>query len=193
MFKKGAKYVCLEKSFFSLDNFKIIPIRYEDRLEIMNWRNEQIYHLRQDKPLTIEDQDHYFDDVIANLFNQERPRQILFSFLENDICIGYGGLVHINWIDKNAEISFVMNTKLQKDNFKKYWSNYLRLIEIVAFNELNLYKIYTYAFDLRPHLYEVIETEGYQKEAVLKNHCFFDGKFIDVVIHSKFINAKSYN
>ncbi|QDW18882.1 GNAT family N-acetyltransferase [Flavobacterium sp. KBS0721] len=182
-------YKVLNKQVYSQGDFSIVPIRYEDRFEIMKWRNEQIYHLRQDKPLTIEDQDKYFSEVVARLFELEKPNQILFSFLKNEVCIGYGGLVHINWIDLNAEISFVIDTQSQKDNFKKYWSIYLKMIEDVAFNELNFHKIYTYAFDLRPHLYEVIEKEGYHKEAVLKNHCFFNGKFIDVVIHSKFKNV----
>lgn len=161
-------YKVLNKQVYSQGDFSIVPIRYEDRFEIMKWRNEQIYHLRQDKPLTIEDQDKYFSEVVARLFELEKPNQILFSFLKNEVCIGYGGLVHINWIDLNAEISFVIDTQSQKDNFKKYWSIYLKMIEDVAFNELNFHKIYTYAFDLRPHLYEVIEKEGYHKEAVLK-------------------------
>jgi len=141
--------------------------------------------LRQNKPLTTEDQDKYFNEVVAKLFEQEQPGQILFSYLEQDKCIGYGGLVHINWVDKNAEVSFIMDTGKEKNEFHKHWSIYLDLIEKVAFNHLNLHKIYTYAFDLRPHLYEVLENNAYNKEAVIKGHAFFEGKFIDVIIHSK--------
>lgn len=170
-------------------NYSIVPIRYEDRFDIMNWRNEQIYHLRQEKPLTIENQENYFNSIISQLFDQEKPNQILFSFLEKDICIGYGGLVHINWIDKNAEISFIMNTKLEESKFALIWLNYLKLIEQMAFDELKLHKIYTYAFDLRPHLYDVLLRANYREDARLKEHCLFDGNYIDVIIHSK-INTK---
>jgi RimJ/RimL family protein N-acetyltransferase len=93
-------------------------------------------------------------------------------------------LVHINWIDSNAEISFIINTKLEKKEFHKHWGIYLDLIEQVAFGELKLHKLFTYAFDLRPHLYEAIEAKGYEKEAVLKEHCFFK-EYKNVVIHSK--------
>jgi RimJ/RimL family protein N-acetyltransferase len=178
-------YKVLNKQVYSQGDFSIVPIRYEDRLDIMNWRNEQIYHLRQDKLLTIESQEHYFDNIIAGLFDQEKPNQILLSFLENDKCIGYGGLVHINWIDMNAEISFIMDTVLEKEYFESHWLTYLGLIEKLAFEELNLHKIYIYAFDLRPHLYEAVEKASFIKEAVLKEHCKFQEKFIDVVIHSK--------
>jgi RimJ/RimL family protein N-acetyltransferase len=183
-------YKVLDKQVFESGSFKIVPVRLDDRIEIMKWRNEQIYHLRQNKPLTIEDQNYYFKHVVNNLFGQEYPNQILFSYLENEICIGYGGLVHINWIDKNAEISFIMNTSLEKDNFAKHWSHYLELIENVAFAELKLHKISTYAFDLRPHLYPVLEKCGYKKEAVLKNHCLFNGKYVDIIIHFKFNNKE---
>jgi RimJ/RimL family protein N-acetyltransferase len=179
------KYKVLHKQEFSVGHFAIVPIRLEDRMAIMKWRNEQIYHLRQNKPLTAEDQENYFNQVVSSLFEQELPNQILFSFLENGVCIGYGGLVHLNWIDKNAEISFIMDTSLEKERFHEIWSVYLGLIEQVAFQDLNLHKIYTYAFDLRPHLYMVLEDCNFFKDAILKEHCFFDNKFIDVIIHSK--------
>lgn len=179
------KYKILNKNIFSKGEYKIIPIRFEDRFDVKKWRNEQIYHLRQDKPLSDKDQDDYFYNVVTKIFNQDEPNQILFSYLKNNLCIGYGGLVHINWIDKNAEISFVMKTEEQKTNFEHHWHFYLELIEKVAFEELNLHKLFVYAFDLRPDLYVAIEKSGYKKEARLKEHCFFEGKYIDVIIHSK--------
>jgi RimJ/RimL family protein N-acetyltransferase len=178
-------YKALNKQVYSEDIYSIVPIRFEDRMDIMKWRNEQIYHLRQSQPLTIQDQDNYFNTIINQLFDAEKPNQLLFSYLENDKCIGYGGLVHINWIDKNAEISFVMNTKLEKDMFKFHWGIFLQLLENIAFYELNFHKIYTYAFDLRQHLYPVLEASGFHEEARLKEHCCFDGKYLDVVINSK--------
>ncbi|WP_375580227.1 GNAT family N-acetyltransferase [Marivirga tractuosa] len=179
-------YKVLSQQKFESDGYAIAPIRMEDRYAIMQWRNEQIYHLRQDRPLTKEGQDNYFNEVIAKLFDQEQPGQILFSYLKDGQCIGYGGLVHINWTDKNAEISFVMETSLEKEHFEFHWSTYLALIEEVAFKELGLHKIYTYAFDLRPRLYTALSERDFKKEAVLKGHARFNNEFIDVLIHSKF-------
>lgn len=183
-----SKYKILKQQVFGSYRYKIVPIRYEDRFLIMKWRNDQIYHLRQAEPLTETNQENYFNNVVAKLFEQEKPDQILFSYLENDVCIGYGGLVHINWLDHNAEISFVIKTELEAREFDKHWGIYLDLIERVAFNELRLHKLFTYAFDLRPYLYEAIEVKGYKKEAVLKEHCLFNGEYIDVVIHSKLLS-----
>lgn len=178
-------YKVLSKQVFKNRSYKLVPIRLEDSLKIMNWRNEQLYHLRQEKLLTIENQQHYFKHVVAKLFDQEKPNQILFSFLENGKCIGYGGLTHINWIDKNAEVSFIMKTSLEKERFDEIWSEFLILLENVAFNVLSFHKIFTFAFDLRPHLYLVLEKGGFYKESILREHCFFANKYLDVIIHSK--------
>jgi len=178
-------YKILSKQKFIQGVFSLVPIRMEDRYDIMKWRNEQIYHLRQSKPLTKEEQDCYFNTVIKQLFVSDKPDQLLFSFLKSNQCIGYGGLVHINWVDKNAEVSFIMDTQLERNEFHKYWGIFLDLLYQIAFEELNLHKIYTYAFDLRPNLYEAVEAKGFVKEAVLREHCLFNGKFINVVIHSK--------
>jgi len=182
-------YKILNKQIFSKGQYQIVPIRYKDRLDILKWRNEQIFHLRQAKPLTIEDQENYFSTTVSQLFEQELPNQLLFSYLENGICIGYGGLVHINWIDKNAEISFIMNTELEKENFQFHWKTFLGLIEELAFQELKFHKIFTYAFDLRPYLYAALESCGFNKEATLNEHCLFDGQYKDVIIHSKINKA----
>lgn len=178
-------YKILEHQEFSNADYQLVPIRFEDRYLIMQWRNEQIYHLRQADPLTKEKQDAYFEIIVAKLFDHEQPDQILFSFLKDKECIGYGGLVHINWLDKNAELSFIMNTELEKKNFEKYWLIYLRMIEEVGFNSLKLQKLYVFAFDLRPHLYQALEKGKYFLDAKLKNHCFCNGEFKDVIIYSK--------
>ncbi len=178
------EYKCLNKQLFSNGRFALVPIRLEDRYDIMKWRNEQIYHLRQAKPLTQEDQDAYFENVVAKLFDQEQPNQILFSFLEDGVCIGYGGLVHINWIDKNAEVSFIMNTELEKQHFSKLWISYASLLRQIAFIELGLHKLYVYAFDLRPHLYAALEQADYFLDARLNEHCVYNGAYKDVVIYS---------
>lgn len=184
------KAITIQTQFYGI--YSIVPLRSIDRYKIMKWRNEQIYHLRQNKLLTKEDQDEYFVKVIAKEFNQEKPSQILFSFLRENECIGYGGLVHINYKDANAEISFLMETSLEEKFFENLWVVYLSLIEKVAFEEMKLHKIFTYAFDIRPHLYVALLQAGFYKDAQLKEHCSFEQKYIDVIIHSKINKNVSY-
>jgi RimJ/RimL family protein N-acetyltransferase len=179
-------YHCLSTQIFRDGDFFIVPIRTIDRYSIMQWRNEQLYHLRQSKPLTKADQDHYFNNVIKPQFSEVNPNQILFSFLENDQCIGYGGLVHIDWESKNAEISFILKTSLEKVLFTELWNNYLNMIEKVAFKELKFRKIYVYAFDLRPALYKILKQNNFMEEARLKDQKLVENnRYVDVLIYSK--------
>ena len=59
-----------------------------------------------------------FNNVNKSYLKKTQTNSV-FLFKKNN-CIGYGGLVHINWIDKNAEISFIMNTELEMDIFLKF-------------------------------------------------------------------------
>ncbi len=181
-------YKCLQVNVFSEGVYYIVPIRDEDRYEILNWRNTQIDILRQKSPLTNEQQDNYFKTTVAQLFEKEQPNQILWSFLENDQLIGYGGLVHIDWEAKHAEISFLLNNEHNSDSmvFKRDWEAYLKLITKVAFNELQFQKIHTYAYDIRDYYFEVMYSQGFEKEARLKNHILIKGQLTDILILSKF-------
>lgn len=180
------EYKCLSKQLYSFNEYQIVPIRDDDKYKIMKWRNDQLYHLRQSQPLTTESQDEYFKNVIEKLFEKDYPDQLLFSYLENGTCIGYGGLVHINWIDRNAEISFLIDSKLEETGFKFHWGVFLRLIESVAFTGMNFKKIYTYAYNIRPQLFEVLNGNSYINEADLKEHALVNGVYFSVLIHSKF-------
>lgn len=175
--------VLKDKNIYTFNEFTLLPIRFEDRYLIMKWRNEQIYHLRQKKPITRKNQDDYFTKEIFPLFNQKNPNQILFSFLRKNILIGYGGLVHINWQKKKAEISFVMNTSLENKNFIDFWDIFLKLIEKVSL-ELNcIEELYTFAFDLRPNIYKVLKKNNFQ---FVRNELYNkSGELIRVKVHSK--------
>ena len=178
------KYKCLNNQIFTIKEYRLVPIRYEDRYLIMKWRNEQIYHLRQKHPITSVEQEFYFENILNKQFDLDKPDQILFSLLKKNMCIGYGGLVHLNWIDKNAEVSFVMDTTQEDKKFVSTWSLFLIFIKRIAFKELDLHKIYTYAFDLRPKLYEALSRNGFILEGRLMDHCIINSKFHDVLYHS---------
>ena len=57
-------YFALKKQNFQFDIYKLTQIRFKDRCQIMKWRNEQLYHLRQLKPLIKSEQDNYFNNVV---------------------------------------------------------------------------------------------------------------------------------
>lgn len=181
-------YECLSNQIFELGDYKLIPIRFDDRYQILKWRNDQIFHLRQEVPLTKTDQDFYFKNVIEKQFGQKRPSQILFSFFKKNECVGYGGLVHINWKLKTAEISFLINTELEKEYFEIFWEVFLKIIQEVGFKELGFIKLYTFSYCLRPRLYKILNKLKFDKERVLENFKRIDNQLYDARIDVKYSN-----
>ena len=186
-------YKNINSNSFNNGMYSLVPIRDEDKYDIMNWRNNQLDILRQETILSIEQQEHYFKTVVDKLFDIEEPKQLLFSFLENNKLIGYGGLVHIDWEIKTAEISFLTETSrnINADMFISDWVNYLSILKKVANDYLNFKSIYTYAFDLRPNLYIALQEAGFTEINRHKNHIQIDDKKVDVVIHSIDLNPIS--
>ena len=186
--RQNRAYLCLSKQIYTCGSYTLVPLRHHDQEPIRVWRNEQITILRQKKPLTQPEQAAYYSTVVAKLFEIEQPNQLLFSFLLNNVLIGYGGLVHISWEDKNAEISFLLETKRNENSnlFKHEWGIYLQMLKEIAFEQLHFQKIYTYAYDIRPHLIDMLLDNGFVQEARLHNHVFIENKFCDVLIHAFF-------
>ncbi len=179
-------YFLFKQSEIVFERWKLVPIRDQDKYSIMNWRNEQIEVLRQKSPLTKEGQERYFQTVVDALFKVETPDQLLFSFLEDDVLVGYGGLVHIDWASRNGEISFLTETKraTAPEQLKKDWVVYLRMLKTLVDANLGFAKIYTYAYDLRPMLFEALKESAFVEEARLKRHIHVGDRLVDVLIHS---------
>ncbi len=184
------KYKKIQGATFNHGEYTLVPIRDQDKYDILKWRNEQIEILRQEKPLTQIDQEEYFKNVVDRLFEQDFPSQFLFSFLENSKLIGYGGLVHIDWIKKTAEISFLTETSRNttKELFVNDWKEFLVLLKQIAGEYLNFSLIYTFAYDIRPALYIALHASGFSETKRIKNEVKIGSKFHDVVIHSYFMD-----
>ena len=176
------------KSKKIISNLELITIREEDIQKVRNWRNQQKIILRQDKNITKKEQEIYFNTIIKPTFNQKNPEMILFSLLMKGKCIGYGGLVHINWKSKRGEISFLTDTKRTKSNYNmsQDFGNFLELILDVGFNNLKLNKITTETFEFRKNIIKILEDRGFKEEGILKNHIKKNGKYHNSFLHCIF-------
>lgn len=184
-------YRCLNTNKFEYGDYKITPVRKKDILKIKDWRNIQIDILRQKELLTNKKQIEYFNKVVFPLFGKDKPSQIIFSFFKNEELIGYGGLVHINWEDRRAEVSFLLNPERLKNKtqYKKDFSAFLKFMKHVAYIELNFNRLYTETFDIRKHHIRVLVENRFYPEGRMKQHVLIRNKFIDSLIHG---NLKEY-
>lgn len=177
------KYKCLPlERYKGKEEYAIIPIRKQDMESIRQWRNKQLSILRQKEPVSAEEQKDYFEQVIAPSFNQDHPPLILFSVLYQDRCIGYGGLVHIDWQAKKAEVSFLVNPEHSPYYFSAF-THFLSLIRTVAMESLNMHRLFTETYAFRTEHIAILEQMGFQLEGRLREHIFKEGLWHDALIH----------
>jgi len=179
------KYSFLHCNSYSQKNYTITPLRNEDIYLIKQWRNEQINILRQESPITDIQQKVFFQKLLKNSFYIENPNEILFSFLHNDICIGYGGLVYIDWKSKSGEISFINETKRASDTLTYYddFTNFIYLLFKIAFFELEFNKLTTETYGIRKNTLKILTELGFKLKNIKKNSILIDDKKYDSFFH----------
>lgn len=179
------KYACLINQKYELNKYSLVPLREQDVFQIKKWRNEQMDILRQSKPLTDEEQLIYYKEKILPQFSVMTPEQILFSYLKEGVLIGYGGLTNIDWQSKKAEISFLLETSRTNDHqlHIREFRTFLTLVKTIAFDDLDLNRLYAETYDMRPHHVAALEECGFQFEGRMRQHAFKNGKYIDSLIH----------
>ncbi|VBB05513.1 atp-grasp fold duf201-type [Lucifera butyrica] len=178
-------YKCLKQNHYTYQNYQLLPIRDEDIMLIKDWRNAQIAVLRQKEPLTEEAQRQYFAKVVWPSLAEEWPPQVLFSFLKDNTCIGYGGIVHINWEDKRGEVSFLLNPERVKNRrvYREDFLAYLHLLKEVAYQDLQFNRLTGETFDLRPFHVSILEEAGFRLEGRMKRHIYHNGTYVDSLVH----------
>lgn len=186
-------YRVLNKNIFNYNSYSVIPYRDEDKLKIKEWRNNQMDVLRQKQLLSDTDQINYYNNYVVPSFSQEQPRIILFSFLENNACIGYGGLTNIDWESKRVELSFLVDhhRAAKKELYEKDFSAFITLMKKVVFDELKFNRIFTETYDIRPLHINILEKNGFKTEGRMREHIFINGNYTDSLIHG-FIKKDIY-
>jgi RimJ/RimL family protein N-acetyltransferase len=179
------KYKCLPREKITLGNYSIETVQDDDIESIRSWRNSQMDVLRQTKPISVEEQSNYFQHVIWPSLTDPNPGNILFRYLKDEKLIGYGGLVHITWKHKRAEVSFLLDPSLaaDKDTYANCYSNFLSLLKELSFEDLGFKRLFTETFAIRKHHISILESNGFRVEGVLKNHVYMDEKPVDSIIH----------
>lgn len=152
---------------------------------IRQWRNAQMDVLRQNTVITPEAQQRYFAEHVWPGKTSPQPRQILLAIERHGQLIGYGGLVHIAWAYRRAEISFLLEPRLERDTpvLADCFNRFLRLLQTLAFEDLQLQRLTTETYAHRPVHIQALESVGHRLEGRLKDHVVVDGKPCDALVH----------
>lgn len=154
---------------------------------LMRIRNQQTRVLRQNKPLTMENQLEWYQGTVLESQNSEKPTTKQFMIYDDQTCLGYGGLCYIDYTNQRAELSFLLDPEITQENTQYYseiLKDFVKLIVEVAFQELGLHRIYAETYQYREAHLKAIEEAGFVYEGRLREHFQKDGQLHDSLIHS---------
>jgi RimJ/RimL family protein N-acetyltransferase len=179
------KYACLRHQRFVNGIYSIRPVDDAHIEPIRVWRNEQITVLRQKDIISAQQQRDYYETKIWPAMTLPEPDNILMAFFERSRLIGYGGLVHIAWEHRRAELSFLLDTTLMEKSsvFRKLHQVFLNLIRLLAFEDLVLNRLYTETYSFRSDMIASLEHFGFQYEGEMRQHVRVNGSYVNSVIH----------
>lgn len=160
-------------------------VQKHDIEAIRQWRNAQMDVLRQSTLLTPEFQQRYYEEHVWPGKIALQPTQILLAIEVSGELVGYGGLVHISWEYRRAEISFLLMPSLERNNIKlaEFFTRFLNLLQKLAFEDLKLKRLTTETYAYRVVHIQALETAGHQLEGRLKNHVIVDDQPCDSLVH----------
>lgn len=178
-------YLILQKEKYAAGDFVATAIDASYIQQIREWRNQQLHILRQNQPVSPEEQVTYFNTHVFSELGSKQPSQVLFNYFYKGDFIGYGGIVHISYTDLTGEISFLLGPEQNSSFYETAFLHFLQLMDEVAFADLKLEKLFTETFDTRIENVSVLERAGYTREGVLHSHKVINGKRSDVYLHGK--------
>jgi len=179
------RYICLAKQSFQVKEREIRPVQDTDIEAIRLWRNAQINVLRQNRPITMEEQVAYYEQQIWPTMTQPQPENLLVAYLKERQLIGYGGLVHIQWEHRRAEVSFLVDPNRAGNDiiYHEDYLIFLMLLKQLAFNDLGFNRIFAETYAIRHTHIAVLEAAGFRFEGAMKQHVIINSQPVDSILH----------
>lgn len=178
-------YRCLPFNEMADDTCSLRAVQPKDIEAIRQWRNAQMDVLRQAEPISVEAQRAYFARAVWPAMEEAEPANLLLAFSEGEQLIGYGGLVHVSWPHRRAEVSFLLRPDLaaNEGSYCSLFGAYLGLIKRLAFEGLGMNRLWTETYAFRDAHIATLEAAGFRPEGRMREHVVIDGRSTDSLIH----------
>ena len=158
---------------------------HNDLPHLLEWRNAQQSILRQQQPLSWENQIGWWTDSVAPSYVAEQPQIMLLALDRGQGISSYGGLTNIDWLNLRAEVSFLAETSLAKDaaRYSTELHESLRMYASLAFKSLRLQRLFTETWAYRNQHIQHLEDFGFRPEGRMRQHVIKEGRPVDAIIH----------
>ncbi|MCD6558919.1 MAG: GNAT family N-acetyltransferase [Palaeococcus sp.] len=168
------------KPFLEGKNIYLREVRVTDVNEnYYKWMNdEEVTRFLESRfyPQAREKIEEYVRSINSN------PNYIFLAIIEkkSDKHIGNIKLGPINWIHRHAEVGLIIGEKTAWG--KGYATEAIKLVTDYAFKKLNLHKLTASCYKDNVGSQKAFKKNGYVVEGIRKAHCFYDGKYTDIIL-----------
>lgn len=128
--------------------------------------------------VSLEAEENWLQDRVAY---SNREVNLIICLKRNNQPIGMVSVRDIDWINRKGHLTGIFIGEHEHQD-KGYGTAALRLMLDHCFLDLNLNKIFTHILDNNLASLRVFENCGFNREGLLQQNAFKDGKFKDVIL-----------
>lgn len=156
------------------------PVERDDLPRFVDWFGDpEVYrYLSHALPFSMAQEERWFE----RLQEQLEKRQVVMLNIEttDGTHIGTISLSSINWTDRHAELGIAIG---EKDHWGQgYGSDAIRTLLRVAFDDMNLHRIFLHVHVDNARGIRCYQKVGFQKEGTLREAVFRGGSYHDEIV-----------
>jgi RimJ/RimL family protein N-acetyltransferase len=107
---------------------------------------------------------------------------LAIALRESDKLIGGTGLHDLDWTNRHSGFGIFIGDK--EEWGKGYGTQATQLVIDFAFARLNLHRVWLHVYEYNERGIRAYEKVGFQKEGILRQSRYFDGKYWDTIVMS---------
>jgi RimJ/RimL family protein N-acetyltransferase len=161
---------------------RLRPIERDDLPVYVEWFSdpEVRRYLGLYLPFSLAQEERWFEQHLE----QVEKQKVVMLAIETDegAHIGNVSLMDINWKERHAELGIVIGDKAYWD--QGYGSDAIQTMLRLAFEEMNLHRVFLRVHDDHARGIRCYEKVGFQKEGALRESVFREGAYHDMLLMS---------
>lgn len=167
-----------EKAYLSGKNVYLRPLEPEDAAELKRFLTDPAVArtLQVWRPLTLERE----RDFITRTNASETDIVLGIARHSDDRLLGVTGLHGIEWRDRHAQFGIFIGEPAEWG--KGYGTEATELVSKLAFERLDLQRLWLLVYDMNERGVRAYERAGYVREGVLREHVYRDGARHDAIL-----------
>tara|TARA_A100001037_G_scaffold239144_1_gene218666 strand:+ start:1782 stop:2294 length:513 start_codon:yes stop_codon:yes gene_type:complete len=164
----------------SIKKFELKNIKKQDLKTIIRWRNDSriIKFNTQFFLLNMEYQKKWFKEISA-----KKSKNKMFIFKYGNEIVGIGGLIHVDYENKNADIAIILGES--KIRGKGFGTKALEMLVEYGFKKMKLHRIGADIFEYNKISLRLFEKLKFKKELEMKDYLWRDGRWWKVYTYSR--------